>query len=199
MKSAFPFITIVLCCFLCLIGRSQSSATFAPGIYKTYFDVKVGKPSQPLTDSIYFKTVRYGFWGISSKKRVTFQHLNIDRKQARQMEKVFAISDGEHLYLKTNGCKMHKQSNFSEAQFVDQFLVFADLNVYVVRQLPFLWWTYPTERFVDLTTGKLRELNRFTVRRLIKKNETLLTQFKKDKKKDVRLKEYLSAYSALQK
>ena len=191
MKKSFISIFIAL---LCLNSFSQD-LNIPQGIYKTFSEFKQHSPSRQLTDSLITKDVRYGFWGLTSKKRVQFYILNLGRKEARSIGKAFAVVDGQNIYVKINSMKINSKSRFVKTEMVGQYLLYTDLNFYMDNKLPFLWYTYPVEKFVDYKSGKLKTLSKFEVRRQIKDNEELLRKFKQDKQKDKKLREFLYAYS----
>ena len=190
----FYGVTMVFCLMLVLTNTTQATNPTA-GVYKTVNEFNSNSPSLPFTDSFYTQLVRYGFWGLTSKDRLAFQKMAIDKNRAKALNKVFAFSDGQQVYIKLNGFKMRKVSKFAKAEPVGRFLCYTDLGVYVVRQMPLLWWTYPQAKFVDYKTGKLKNLSSFAVRRTIKDNQPLLDKFKHDKKRANSLKFYLAEYS----
>lgn len=191
MKKLGLFIFIAL---LSLNSFSQDQ-NIPQGIYKTFTEFKEHSPSLQLTDSLITKNVRYGFWGMTSKERIQFQNLNIDRKEANSIKKAFAVVEGQNIYVKTNKMRIHPKSKFAKAELAGKYILFTRMKLYMDRRLPFLWWTSPIDMFIDYKSGDIMPLSRFEVKRQIKDNAELLKKFKQDKQKNQKLKEYLFAYS----
>jgi len=183
----------ILISFLIVGSNMQTLSAATPGIYKNISEYKQGMPSQSL-DSFSVRKIKYGFWGLTSKDRLTFQRLSIDAKAARQMGKVFGFSDGEKLYVKTNKIRVFKISNFAQAESIGKYLYYIDIAYHFDSRLPFLWFSYRTERLIDKNSGKRIYLTVPFLKKLMAAKPELLQSFKKEKNQSRKLKEYLEAF-----
>jgi hypothetical protein len=178
-----------------LVAPAQVCGNYSVNIYTNIQSLNNHIPDKKATVNITEKKTRYGFWGITSKDSLTFYHIRINSKQAKELGKVLAYEVNDSLYLKTGKNKIYKRAKFALASMAGKYPVYTDKWVYVDRHIPIIAFTYPQPMFVDFKTGKKLPFTRATVRRAIKDNTMLLNAFKADKKRATRFAEYLTAYS----
>lgn len=194
LKNITIFFAVLISCNV--FAQTNKNAT--RGIYKNLTELEGNTPSLSMTDTFLTKKMKYGFWGLTSKDYLHFQTLPVNAKQAKEVGKIFAFSDGKDVFIKLNNLRLFRRSWFAKTSETGKFYTYTALGVHVDSRLPFLWWTFPQEKFINYKNGKRTNLWGVAVRKLIKDNTSLFTEFKKDKKRGSKLKEYLLAYSSNQ-
>ena len=169
---------------------SQNAGAVTPGIYKSIAEYKEGIPSLPLQNNIKDVHVHLGVWA-TSPDYVSFARIKMNRREARRLGKVFAFSDGQNLYLKTNKLKTRKISNFAQAEPINKFLYYKDVITVTTDAKHGVWVNLPVQKLLNTETGKRIYLNRHTLKRIIAGNHQLWRSFKHESCKREKLKEYL--------
>lgn len=188
--------TILLSVFItCLTTFAQVPQTCCVKVYTNIASLNARQADKQMTLPIAEKKVRFGFWGLTSKNRMTFYHTALSRQLACEAGKVLGYSLNDSVYIKTGSNTMHRRNRFALATKVGRFYIYTDKGVYVDARLPLVAFTYPETMFVDFKTGKKQPLISMIVRKVIKDNAALLTRFRTDKKRGKHLTDYLLAYS----
>lgn len=134
----------------------------------------------------------------AKKKRfgIYYHRLGVNRKQSKELGKVYGFSDGENVYINPKTPRLRKRTNFYLSEEIDRYLHYKVVQTMYFQTPggPPVVVEFPAEKLLDTETGKSKTLTRGRLRRIIEEDEELLAAFNEEKKKSKKLKLYLEAF-----
>lgn len=127
---------------------------------------------------------------------ITYYQLEVSKKRGREIGRVFGFSDETGFYINPRKPKLHKRSNFFEADTIGDFIHFIEMEFVTTRGNTY---SYPAEKLLDIRSGKVKSLTRSLIRKLIADDQQLLEMFNNEKGKSAKLASYLREYYSRKK
>ncbi len=122
---------------------------------------------------------------------ITYYRLEVSKKRGREIGRVFAFSDETGFYINPLKPKLHKRTNFFEADTIGDFIHFIEMaSVTTLGNT----YPYPEKKLLDIRSGKVKSLTRSLLRELIADDQQLLEMFNNEKGKSAKLASYLREY-----
>jgi hypothetical protein len=167
-----------------------------PGIYRNFEEFKSNKPSSGFNYSLEEDDVKYGNF-ISGAGKVTFYKLKVDKKKAKTIGAIYGFCDGKSVYVAPSMPTVTPKTGFSKLTYLGRYCYYEDIDAKRVISGPGAASTSINleESAIDINTGKVWRLNKFTMRDILEKDAALLADFNNEKKKNKSLKDYLVSYS----
>lgn len=122
---------------------------------------------------------------------ITYYQLEVSNKMGREIGRVFSFSDETGFYINPRKPKLHKRTNFFEADTIGDFIHFIEM---VSVNTPGNNYSYRAEQLLDIRSGKVKSLTRSLLRKLIADDKQLLEMFNNEKGKSAKLASYLREY-----
>lgn len=122
---------------------------------------------------------------------ITYYQLEVSKKMGREIGRVFSFSDETGFYINPRKPKLHKRTNFFEADTIGDFIHFIEM---ASVNTPGNNFSYRAEQLLDIRSGKVKSLTRSLLRKLIADDEQLLEMFNNEKGKSAKLASYLREY-----
>ena len=122
---------------------------------------------------------------------ITYYQLGVSKKKGREIGRVFGFSDETGFYINPRKPKLHKRTNFFEADTIGDFIHFIEMASVNNAENNY---SYRAEQLLDIRSGKLKSLTRRLLRELIADDQQLLEMFNNEKGKSAKLASYLREY-----
>ena len=187
MKNILYFIVLIGVTFS---SKSQSliidATVYKKGIYRTFEEFKYNTPSIEFKYKTITKERGYGF--MNTGGQVTYYLIDIDRKLGKTIGKVFGFCDGKNIYINQYLQKLSPKRYFIKIDYLGKYCYYEDISC----------TTTPnggsgcslSKRIMDINTGEIIHLTKYTLRKLIAKNTELLKAFNEEPKKSKKIKQY---------
>jgi hypothetical protein len=122
---------------------------------------------------------------------ITYYQLEVSKKKGREIGRVFSFSDEAGFYINPRKPKLHKRTNFFEADTIGGFIHFIKMASVNNAENNY---SYREEQLLDIRSGKLKSLTSRLLRELIADDQQLLEMFNNEKGKSAKLASYLREY-----
>jgi len=122
---------------------------------------------------------------------ITYYQLEVSKKKGREIGRVFSFSDETGFYINPRKPKLHKRTNFFEADTIGDFIHFIEMASVTTAGTNY---SYRAEQLLDIRSGKVKSLSRRLLRELIADDQQLLEMFNNEKGKSAKLASYLREY-----
>ena len=157
-----------------------------PGIYKTYTEFKNNSPSIELIGTIKSQNIDIGS-PFSGPEIFTEYLLKIKKDESKKIGEIFGFSDGENFYVGNNKQTIYDMAFFKIELTGNQFYYFESLE-------SFGNGIAHNKNIISVSTGKFEVMTVAKLKKLLKSKPDLYLKFKKTKKKDNHIKEFLIEY-----
>jgi len=196
--------TSLLCLLLLLITTSLQAqniltdTVYRKGIYRTFEEFKTNSPSIELKHSIKSNTspMPMNDW--------TSYSVDIEKEESKATGPVYGFCNGYSIYVTCDKpAEMHRPS-FEQVLYVGKYSFYQDqgtLNVHPVvtpgggigvgvgtGSIPIY------DKIINMDTGEVTVLTNGVLKKMMADNPKLLSEFKKDSKKEFRRMKYLKRY-----
>ncbi len=168
----------------------QNENNLVPGIYRNFEELKYNNPSAEFSLSLTNKSKKY------NREDITTYRINIDKRDAKKLEKVFGFSDGKNLYInQSNNSSLRPSTDFTRAESIGNYYYYKVLkSVPVYSGTTVILVQSVDEKLMDINTGEIITLTSRALKDIISDNQQLLTQFENSSHKGRILKEFLMRY-----
>jgi hypothetical protein len=178
---------------LCKNIITKDSAVLIPGFYKSFFEFKYNCPFiegtfPAISDSITGSSIFVRRFSITCVK------FNVDLNFAKSIGEVYGYCDGVNVFLYGGELtKLTSSIMFTKLDNIGRYCVFDEMVVNGNNNLNSVSLGY---NVLDLNTGSIRkDINRYVLNELIKKDSVLVENFEKEEDKRKNIKKYLVQYS----
>ncbi|MDY8136602.1 hypothetical protein [Aquimarina sp. 2201CG5-10] len=156
----FKNIFLVGFCFIIGIvsGNAQDFLVDIPrsglkkGIYKNFEEFKNNSPSIELDYNV-LKTEKKTA-GIFAKEMTDFYYLDINKKSAKEIGRVFGFSDGKNIYINEFNPKLRSDVLFMKIGFIGNYCIFEYKSFNEPNSLLY------KNKVIDMKTGKIKAVSR---------------------------------------
>lgn len=179
------------CVLFAIFYRNKES--LKPGIYKNFDEFKYNSPSLDFDYNISSKKRKYGV--LNLKGEVNYYRINIDKKEGKEIGKVFGFSDGKHAYINVKNPYLKKYTEFLRVKKYDNYSYFEEVKsttIYTGHAVISTNDFYP--KIIDMNSGEVTDLTKKRLRKIIEDDNNLLTDFNNGKHNKQKMKEYLLKY-----
>ena len=183
-------LSAILVSFLFVSAIGQEN--FQPGIYREFDEIRFSQPSGDFDYEITESLKHY-----APKKGVTYYKLDISRKEAKELGRILAFSDGKDLYVSTGGAKLASRLAFLKAESVGEYYFYEEIvtTPVIINNITYISMSRG-QKIMDKSTGKNYLLSSRRLKSIIAEDAELLASFKSESRKKTKLKEYLERYYA---
>lgn len=166
-----------------------------PGFYRTFLEFKTNTPSIEFDYTLSETERKYGSMFATGKAK--FYRVNIDKKKAKSIiGNVYGFCDGKDIYLSRAEAELNPKLEFAKVTYLGRYCYYEVIDATrIITAGGSATQTSLEERALDINTGQILSLNKFSMRKLLANDIGLLQDFNNEKKKDKSLKEYLVSYS----
>lgn len=198
MKKSFLFLFL----FLIMIKSNGQSLivdkgiALKPGFYKSFEEFKTNSPSLDFNYTLKEKPVKYGGI-ITGSGKVIYYQINIDKKKAKTLGKVYGFCDGKNVYIYQGKSYFNLKSSFVKIEYLGRYCYYkaVDIDRNIGPSGSAGTSASLEERAIDINTGGDKRLNKLNIKEILEKDTELLSDFNNEKKKGKALKEYIVSYS----
>lgn len=166
------------------------------GIYKDFDEFKHNNPSIPFNYEIISTTKGYGPLNIMQHK---VYRLNIERSDARDIEKVFGFCDGTHVFVNIERPNLKINTDFDSIQFLGLYCYFKSVEsvTFPVPGPGIVTATVTSlrEKAIDINKETIFNLTDKSLKEILENDEKLLYMYVEEGIYDDKLKDYLIRYS----
>lgn len=151
-------------------------------LFRNINDLLANRPSDEIST---FINERYQIFNI------TYYQLEVSKKKGREIGRVFGFSDETGFYINPRTPRLHKHTNFFEADTIGDFIHFIEMASVTNAGNTY---SYRAEQLLDIRSAKVKSLTRSLLRELIADDQQLLEMFNNEKGKSAKLASYLREY-----
>lgn len=175
--------------------KIHESKELKSGIYLTHNEFKNNAPSIDFEYEVSAKTRRYGLLGIGGK--IIYYRINIDKKKAKQLGKVYGFCDGSNVYINPEMLKFYPKTEFSKIEYLNKLSYFEDIlctTTFNPNNSTTSTSCSLARKIVNIDNGEVTVLTKKSLRNLISDNPQLLNRFENESRKNKKLKDYFLEY-----
>ena len=180
-----------------------SAETFQAGFYCGIEDFRENSPTIPWTE--YPRRSNTENPSFSSYE-VTFESIDLHRKEAKDIGRIFGFCDGKSIYLHCNMQlgfykklpRLFRGSKFAKIEFIGQYAYYESLYYFYVpgkeNTGAIQKFAHLERRILDLTSGESIRLTRKQLLKFLAEDTELFQNFMQEEKRNKKLKEYFTRY-----
>jgi hypothetical protein len=186
------FISFFLTAFIAIHGQGQiiNDSILKTGIYKSFEEFKCNKPSVDFKYKTLESKMEY-----ESKKEFTFYKIDIEKKSAKAIGKVFGYCDGGTIFINEENPKLGPNTLFRKIEMYGKYSYFEDIiNTPIITGQTTMVVNSLVSKLLNNETGEIIILNQKKLKEIINDDVELLTRFENEPKKDENIKKYIREY-----
>jgi hypothetical protein len=167
----------------------QNENNLKAGIYKNFEEMKYNNPSGEFVYRVTTKSKKY------NQDQLYLYSIDIDKRKARSIGKVFGFSDGKNVYINENSPSLGPSTEFVKVEFMDRYYYYENIQPIVIPTGTTVVTVLKlVQKVKDMNTGEVTILNNKSLKELIAGNPQLLNEYDNESQKNRKLKEYLIRY-----
>ena len=180
---------------ICKAQNIITDTIYKKGIYRTFQEFKTNSPSIELKYPVksHESPMPFNDW--------TNYSVDMPKEESKDIGDVYGFCNGHNIYLSNAPTNPHK-GVFEHVLYVGKYTFYQDqgkLNVHPVVMpgggMGLSTGSMPIyDKIIDMETGVVSVLNNRLIKKMMADNPPLLSEFKKDSKKNFRRLKYLKRY-----